>query len=264
METINSFKKFLTSLGTTNFEFREKPFYINSDQKINYLFNSSIQGIESSDFLLLIGANPRHEATMLNARIRKSFVSNKLPVFSIGDPGDLTYPYKIVGKTTEDIKKIINNESEISVRIQKSKHPVVIIGESALEIKSGQYILEGIKKFLFKNNFINDKWNAFNILTQNASTIGAMDLNFFSTEKNNNFIFFQKLEKREFDLLYLVGSDELEFDKKNEFIIYQGSHGDKMAQIADVVLPSPAYTEQNGLFMNLEGRLQKAVKATHI
>jgi len=263
METINSFKKFLTSLGTTNFEFREKPFYINSDQKINYLFNSSIQGIESSDFLLLIGANPRHEATMLNARIRKSFVSNKLPVFSIGDPGDLTYPYKIVGKTTEDIKKIINNESEISVRIQKSKHPVVIIGESALEIKSGQYILEGIKKFLFKNNFINDKWNAFNILTQNASTIGAMDLNFFSTEKNNNFIFFQKLEKREFDLLYLVGSDELEFDKKNEFIIYQGSHGDKMAQIADVVLPSPAYTEQNGLFMNLEGRLQKAVKATH-
>ena len=139
----------------------------------------------------------------------------------------------------------------------------MIIGESALEIKSGKYILEGIKKFLFGNNFINDKWNAFNILTQNASTIGAMDLNFFSIEENNNFIFFEKLEKREFDLLYLVGSDELEFDKKNEFIIYQGSHGDKMAQVADVILPSPAYTEQNGLFMNLEGRLQKAVKATH-
>ena len=263
METINSFKKFLISLGTTNFEFREKPFYINPDQKINYLFNSSIQGIENSDLLLLIGANPRHEATMLNARIRKSFVSNKLPVFSIGDPGDLTYPYKIVGKTTEDIKKIINSESEISTKIKKSKRPVVIIGESALEIKSGKYILEGIKKFLFRNNFINDKWNAFNILTQNASTIGAMDLNFFSIEENNNFIFFEKLEKREFDLLYLVGSDELEFDKKNEFIIYQGSHGDKMAQVADVILPSPAYTEQNGLFMNLEGRLQKAVKATH-
>ena len=263
METINSFKKFLISLGTTNFEFREKPFYINPDQKINYLFNSSIQGIENSDLLLLIGANPRHEATMLNARIRKSFVSNKLPVFSIGDPGDLTYPYKIVGKTTEDIKKIINSESEISTKIQKSKRPVIIIGESVLEIKSAKYILEGIKKFLFRNNFINDKWNAFNILTQNASTIGAMDLNFFSIEENNNFIFFEKLEKRELDLLYLVGSDELEFNKKNEFIIYQGSHGDKMAQVADVILPSPAYTEQNGLFMNLEGRLQKAVKATH-
>jgi len=263
METINSFKNFLISLGSTNFEFREKPFYINPDQKINYLFNSSIQGIENSDLLLLIGANPRHEATMLNARIRKSFLSNKLPIFSIGDPGDLTYPYKIVGNTTDDIKKIINDESEISSRIKKSKRPIVIIGESALETKSGKYILEGIKNFLSRNNFINDKWNAFNILTQNASTVGAIDLNFFNIDEENNFIFFHKLERREFDLLYLLGSDELEFDKKNEFIIYQGSHGDKMAQIADVVFPSPAYTEQNGLFINLEGRLQKTVKATY-
>ena len=139
----------------------------------------------------------------------------------------------------------------------------MIIGESALELQSGEYILEGIRNFLFKNNFINDKWNAFNILTQNASTVGAIDLNFFNIEKENNFTFFEKLEKREFDLLYLIGSDELIFDKKNEFIIYQGSHGDRIAQIADVVLPSPAYTEQNGLFINLEGRLQKAVKATH-
>jgi len=263
METINSFKKFLTSIGTSNFEFREKPFYINPEHKINYLFNSSIQGIESSDFLLLIGANPRHETTMLNARIRKSFISNRLPIFSIGNPGDLTYPYKIVGETTSDIKKLIDEESEISKKIKQSKHPIVIIGESALELQSGEYILEGIRNFLFKNNFINDKWNALNILTQNASTVGAIDLNFFNIEKENNFTFFEKLEKREFDLLYLIGSDELIFDKKNEFIIYQGSHGDRIAQIADVVLPSPAYTEQNGLFINLEGRLQKAVKATH-
>ena len=90
-----------------------------------------------------------------------------------------------------------------------------------------------------------------------------MDLNFFNIEEENNLTFFKKLKEREFDVLYLVASDELSFDKKNEFIIYQGSHGDRMAQIADVVFPSPAYTEQNGLFINLEGRLQKAVKATH-
>ena len=263
METINSFKKLLISLGTTNFEFREKPFYINPEEKMNYLFNSSIQGIESSDFLLLIGANPRHESTMLNARIRKSFVSNSLPIFSIGNPGDLTYPYKIIGETTDDIKKLINNESEISEKIKKSKRPIFIIGESILELKSGKYVFEGLKRFLFKNNFIHNKWNAFNVLTQNAATVGAMDLNFFNIEEENNLTFFKKLKEREFDVLYLVASDELSFDKKNEFIIYQGSHGDRMAQIADVVFPSPAYTEQNGLFINLEGRLQKAVKATH-
>ena len=263
LETINSFKKLLISLGTNNFEFREKPFYINPEQKINYLFNSSIQEIENSDFLLLIGANPRKEATMLNARIRKSFVSSGLPVFSMGNPGDLTYPYKIIGETTDDIKKFINEESEISNKFKKSKRPIVIIGESALELKSGKYILEGVKDFLFKNGFINDKWNAFNILTQNSSTIGAIDLNFFDIQQENNFAFFQKLEKKEFDLLYFLASDELNFDKQNEFIIYQGSHGDKIAQIADVILPSPAYTEQNGLFINLEGRLQKAVKVTN-
>ena len=256
LETINSFKKLLISLGTNNFEFREKPFYINPEQKINYLFNSSIQEIENSDFLLLIGANPRKEATMLNARIRKSFVSSGLPVFSMGNPGDLTYPYKIIGETTDDIKKFINEESEISNKFKKSKRPIVIIGESALELKSGKYILEGVKDFLFKNGFINDKWNAFNILTQNSSTIGAIDLNFFDIQQENNFAFFQKLEKKEFDLLYFLASDELNFDKENEFIIYQGSHGDKIAQIADVILPSPAYTEQNGLFINLEGRLE--------
>ena len=263
METINSFKKLLISLGTTNFEFREKPFYINPEEKMNYLFNSSIQGIESSDFLLLIGANPRHESTMLNARIRKSFVSNSLPIFSIGNPGDLTYPYKIIGETTDDIKKLINNESEISEKIIKSKRPIFIIGESILELKSGKYVFEGLKRFLFKNNFIHNNWNAFNVLTQNAATVGAMDLNFFNIEEENNLTFFKKLKEREFDVLYLVASDELSFDKKNEFIIYQGSHGDRMAQIADIILPGAAYTEQNGLFINLEGKLQECSKATY-
>ena len=98
-----------------------------------------------------------------------------------------------------------------------------------------------------------------NILIQNASTVGAIDLGFFHN-KSNNFNFFNKLKNNEFKLLYLIGSDNLDFDKKNEFIIYQGSHGDRLAQIADIILPSPAFTEQNGLFINLEGRLQKSSK----
>ena len=112
-----------------------------------------------------------------------------------------------------------------------------------------------------KNNFINENWNAFNVLLQNASSVGAIDLGFF--EKDNSFNFFNKLKNNEFKLLYFVGSDNLDFVKSNEFIIYQGSHGDRMAQIADVIFPSPAYTEQNGLFINLEGRLQKSNKSTY-
>ena len=262
IETINSFKKFLEEINVKNYEFREKDFYVNPAEKMNYIFNSSIQGIEKSDLLLLVGTNPRLEATILNARIRKTYLKNKLPILSIGDPGDLTYPYKVIGTKTDDIKQILEGKSEINNLFKKSKNPLVIIGESALELKSGKYILEGLKDFLHKNKFINENWNSFNILSQNAATVGALDLNFLN-RANGSGNFFDKLKNHIFELLYFVGSDELNFQKNNEFIIYQGSHGDRMAQIADVVLPSPAYTEQNGFFINLEGRLQKAYKATN-
>ena len=262
IETINSFKKFLEEINVKNYEFREKDFYVNPEEKMNYIFNSSIQGIEKSDLLLLVGANPRLEATILNARIRKTYLKNKLPILSIGDPGDLTYPYKVIGTKTDDIKQILEGKSEINNLFKKFKNPLVIIGESALELKSGKYILEGLKDFLHKNKFINENWNSFNILSQNAATVGALDLNFLN-KANGSGNFFDKLKNHIFELLYFVGSDELNFQKNNEFIIYQGSHGDRMAEIADVVLPSPAYTEQNGFFINLEGRLQKAYKATN-
>ena len=138
-----------------------------------------------------------------------------------------------------------------------------IIGESALELKNAKYILDETKSFLIKNNFINDTWNALNILIQNASTVGAIDLKFYNIEGENNFIFFDKLKNQDLKLLYLVGSDNLEIQKNDEFIIYQGSHGDRNAEIADVILPSPAYTEQDGLFINLEGRIQECKKASY-
>ena len=259
LETINSFKLLLNSIGTKNYEFREKFFYINGDNKINYIFNTSINRIEESDLIILIGSNPRTEATILNARIRKTFLSKHLPIFSIGFDGDLTYEYTNIGNNTDEIQKIFSGEDKLRDKILNSKKPIVIIGESALSLKSGKFILENIKKFLSSNNFINENWNALNILSKNASTVGAIDLKFYM-EGNS---FFENLKDRKFKLLYFVGSDNINFYKKNEFIIYQGSHGDKIAQIADVILPSPAYTEQNGLFINLEGRTQKCVKASY-
>ena len=263
LESSVAFKKLFFDLNSENLEFREKKFYINSKDKINYIFNSSINGIEEADLILLIGTNPRHEATILNARIRKAFVQKKLPIYSIGNPGNLTYEYKVIGNKTDDIRQLINKESEISKKFLSSKKPIIIIGESALELQSGKYIFEELKNFLINNNFINDEWNALNVLMQNASSVGLLDLKMISNQGDNNFIFFDKLNSNKFKLLYLLGSDNLELKKNSEFIIYQGSHGDKGAELADVILPSSAYTEQNGLYSNLEGRVQECKKASY-
>ena len=263
IETIFAFKRFFESLKSANLEIREKKFFINPQEKLNYLFNSSIVGIENSDLILLIGCNPRHEATMVNARIRKAFVKNKVPIYSIGNPGDLTYEYKIVGDSSEDIKSIFEEKNEISKILKKAKKPMVIIGESALETKSGGFIFEGFKEFLNINGFINEKWNALNVLIQNASTVGGLDICSSFFELQDNFSFFDKLENKKFKFLYLLGSDNLNIKKENEFIVYQGSHGDRGAEIADIILPGAAYTEQNGLFSNLEGRVQECRKASY-
>jgi NADH-quinone oxidoreductase subunit G len=263
MENALAFKKLFKVLKSDNLEFREKKFYINSSDKINYIFNSSIKGIEESDLILLIGTNPRHEATILNARIRKTSTQKNVPIFSIGNPGDLTYDYQIIGSKTDDIKKIISKENEFSKKLLLAKKPIIIIGESALELKSGKYIFEELKNFLIVNNFINKDWNALNILMQNASTVGLLDLNILSDQKGENFNFFENLENKRFKFLYLLNSDNLDFKKNNEFIVYQGSHGDRGAEIADIILPSATYTEQNGLYENLEGRVQECKKASY-
>jgi len=199
---------------------------------------------------------------MVNARIRKTFVQKNLPIFSIGNPGELTYDYKIIGNNTEEIKNFVNKQSEFSKQFLSSKKPIVIIGESALELKSGQYIFEEIKNFLNKNNYITKDWNALNILSQNASTTGLLDLKILPNEKSD-LSFFDTLRDGKFKLLYLLGSDNLNFKKNNEFVVYQGSHGDRGAEIADIILPSPAYTEKNGLYQNLEGRIQECKKASY-
>ena len=263
LESTYVFKKFLDKIKSDNYDFREKRFYIHPENKMNYLFNSSIKSIEESDFILLIGANPRYEATMVNARIRKAIVKNNVPVYSLGNPGDLTYKYTVLSDQVSELNKIFEETSVINSKLKNSKKPIFIIGESTLELENGKFILKKIKEFLIKNNFINETWNAFNILSQNASTVGALDLKFYKINNENNFIFFDKLEKNQFELLYLLGSDNLKIKKRNEFIIYQGSHGDRGSEIADVIFPTPTFTEQNGLYSNLEGRLQECRKASY-
>jgi len=264
LEMIYSFKSFFEKcLNSSNLECRKDRIYINNNERMNYIFNTSIRGIEESDFILLVGTNPRLEATILNSRIRKAYVKNKVKIYSIGDPGDLTYPYENIGSSTSIIEKIVLGTHEISTKIKKSKKPMIIIGESALYGKTGQYVFESLKNFLLKNNYIRRDWNSLNILSQQASSVGAIDLDFHSINEKENFSFFDKLKNNEFKFLYLLGADDINFNKDDKFIVYQGSHGDKGAEIADIILPGAAYTEKNGLFVNLEGKLQNSYKASY-
>lgn len=263
METLYMFKEFFNkSLNSKNLESRSNHVYLNPEKRENYLFNSSINGIEESDFIFLIGTNPRFEATILNARIRKSYLKNKTEIISLNNIGDLTYPYKKLEGNIDTIKKIINDQHAVSAKIKEAKKPIIIFGQSALESKFGKYIFESIKFYLIKNKKISDDWNSLNTISENASTVGSLDLGIYKTKDGSNEVL-SDLENHKYEIVYLLGQDSLKFKKQNEFIIYQGSHGDEGAEIADVILPGSAYTEQNGYFTNLEGKLQKAYKASY-
>ena len=263
METLYAIKEFFEkTIKSKNLDSRTENYYVNSKNRNNYIFNSKIAGIEDSDLIILIGANPRYEATILNSRIRKAYKKNNIKIYSLGDIGDITYPYIILENSTKIIKDIIHNKHELSEIINESKNPIFIIGQSTLKLNSSPYILEELKKYLSKINKINNDWNSLNILSNNASTVGSYDLNILSSKNGMNNTL-ERIKKNEFDVLFLFGQENLKFKKNKEFIIYVGSHGDRGAEMADIILPGASYTEQDGYFTNLEGKIQKAYKASY-
>ena len=260
MEIGYIFKEFFDrTIDSKNYESRSDNRFINTSKRENYLFNSSINGIEEADLIFIAGANPRYEATILNARIRKAYLNNNTQIISLNDVGDLTYPYQSLDGQTQTLNNILEGNHDISNEIVNSKKPLIILGESLLRLKSSEFLFNKTKEFLSKNNKISDEWNSLNILSTDAATVGNIDLGIINNE--NNLI--SDLKEHKFDIVYLVGQDNLEFDKKDEFIIYQGSHGDKGAEYSDIILPGAAYTEQDGYFTNLEGKIQKAFKASY-
>ena len=260
MEASYIFKEFLErTIDTKNYESRSFDMFIDSSKRENYLFNSTINGIEESDFILLIGTNPRFEATMLNARIRKAYLKNKVKIVSLNDVGDLTYPYQSLDGKTQTIKDIFENKNALTKDIIDAQKPLIIFGESFLRSKSAEFLFSSFKNFLLNNNKFTDDWSPLNFLPSDAATVGSLDLDII--DPSNELI--KKLNENEFDLVFLIGQDNLKFNKKNEFVIYVGSHGDNGAELADIILPGAAYTEQSGHYTNLEGKVQKAYKASY-
>ena len=260
MEASFIFKEFFErTIDSKKFEYRSSESFIDNSKRENYIFNSKINGIEETDLIFLIGTNPRFEATMLNARIRKAYLNKNPKIISLNDVGDLTYPYQSLDGKMQTIKDIFENKNEISKEIQNADKPMIILGESFLNSKSASYLFKLIKDFLFKNDKFTSEWSPFNILLSDASTVGNLDLDIL--DKTNEVL--KNLNQNKFEIIYLLGKDDLFFKKKDEFVIYQGSHGDRGAEIADIILPGSAYTEQSGHYTNLEGKIQKAYKASY-
>ena len=251
LETAYAFKSFLKNTFNSDLiDFRQKDILFDTSDEFNFRFNTSIQKIDECDFILLIGANPRHEATIINTRIRKA-VKNGCKVFSIGDPGELHYNYKVIGNNISILDDLINGNISESKILKEAKNPAIIIGESVLKPEVSLSVTNSVKSLLKNIN----KLDGFNILHQSASSVGNLILGLQSNE-------IEKIYSSE--VLYLLNADEIDPKKlKNKFVIYQGTHGGESSQIADVVLPGAAYSEKNGSFVNLEGRVQKSFKASY-
>ncbi len=263
METSYTAKEFFNQIiKSNNLESRDDTYYVDINNRKNYIFNSRLNGIDESDLIVLIGTNPRYEATILNSRIRNAFLKNKCEIYSFGNSGDLTYDYEIIENNTSKLKEIIDGTSSIAKKIENSKKPIFIFGQSFFKLRSSNFLLEGLKKYLLSQNKINENWYPINILSRHASTVGSYDLNIVSGDINTNEVL-KKTLNNEFEVIFLIGKDNLEFKKKNEFVIYIGSHGDKGAEFSDVILPGSAYTEQDAHYTNLEGKIQKAYRATY-
>ena len=260
METSFIFKEFLErTINTKKYDFRPSKRFIDNSKRENYLFNSKINGIEKADLIILIGTNPRFEATMLNARIRKAYINKNTKIISLNDVGELTYDYQSLNGKTQIIKDIIDDNHKISKDINNSKNPMIIFGESFQKLKSANYLYNSLKEFFIKNKKFKEDWSPLNLLSSDASTVGNLDLDVI--DETNTLL--DDLNQNKFEIVFLLGQDNLDFKKKDEFVIYLGSHGDKGAEIADLILPGAAFTEQSGHYTNLEGKVQKAYKASY-
>ena len=260
METSFIFKEFFErTINNKKYDFRPTKRFLDNSKRDNYLFNSQINGIEKADLIFLIGTNPRFEATMLNARIRKAYINNNVKIISLNDVGELTYDYHSLDGKTQTIKDIVDNKHKISTEIINAKNPMIILGESFLKLNAASYLFNSFKEFLVNNKKFTEDWKPLNVLSVDASTVGNIDLDVI--DQSNTIL--DDLSKNKFEIIFLLGQDNLNFKKKDEFIIYLGSHGDKGAEIADLILPGAAFTEQSGHYTNLEGKIQKSYKASY-
>ena len=263
-ESMLALKDLMTGLGSANLDCRQDGAMIDASCRAGYLFNTSIAGIEQADAALLIGTNPRWEAALVNARLRKRFLQGNFGVGLIGQPVDLTYPYDYLGAGPETLSAIAEGNGAFATILEKAERPMLILGMGALARPDGAAVLAAARGIAERYGMVKDGWNGFNLLHTAAARVGGLELGFLPGEGGRDIEgIYRGCEDGSIEVLYLLGADELKIGRlgqagKGPFVIYQGHHGDAGAHRADVILPGAAYTEKNATYVNTEGRVQLA------
>ena len=258
IEEMFALKQLLASLGSTNIAVQGGHAFDVKAGRAAYIFNPTIAGIEQSDALLIVGSNPRHEATILNARIRKRWRTGQLKVGVIGEQADLTYRTEYLGAGPETLNDLANGKHSFIDVLKNAQNPIILVGMAATSRPDGAAILSLAAKLAIDVGAVKDDWNGFAVLHGTASGVGALDIGFVPGEGGLGAA--QMIAPGGVDLLFSLGADEVDI-APGAFVVYIGTHGDRGAHRADVILPGAAYTEKSALYVNTEGRVQMANRA---
>ncbi len=266
-ESMLALKQLMTNIGSPHLSLVDPIAQMKFKSRSHYLFNTTIQGIEEADAVLIIGANIRRDASLVMARLRKRYLKGGLDVAYLGGDldkdRDLTIKYQNLGDDISTLDDLNAGKHAFTKTLKSAKRPMIILGSDALARKDREAIFASCAEMVDTFKLAKKDWQPFNILHTDASTVGGLDLGFMPQSKGFNK---EKIEagcdSGEIEVLYLLGADDdvCPVKTKTAFKIYQGHHGDSGAMNADVVLPGAAYTEKEGTYVNMEGRVQR----THV
>jgi NADH-quinone oxidoreductase subunit G len=253
-------KEVMARLESPHLDCRQDGAKLDAAARCSYLFNTTIAGIEQADLCILIGTNPRFEASLVNVRLRKRWRQGGFTVARIGPPADLTYPVTELGAGPPTLAELAEGGHEFSKRLEQATRPMLIVGQGALARRDGAAILAGARKVAERYAMVRDDWCGFNVLHTAAARVGGLDLGLVPGKSGQDVAgILEAAGKGEIEVVFLLGADEIEMDRVGKaFVIYQGHHGDRGAARADVILPGSAYTEKDATYVNTEGRPQRA------
>jgi NADH-quinone oxidoreductase subunit G len=262
-EAMFALKELLSGLGATSLDCRQDGAKLDPGNRASYLFNTTIAGIENADACLLVGTNPRWEAALVNARLRKRYLRGGLQIGAVGPALDLTFPVEVLGNDGNLLNALADGTHPWAGLLRDVERAMIVVGQGALARPDGARVLGAARRIAESCRLVRDDWNGFNVLHHAAARVGGLDLGFVPGSGGRDVSgIIAGCRSGEVEILYLLGADEIDPTAfGSAFVIYQGHHGDRAARRADVVLPGAAYTEKDGTYVNTEGRVQQARRA---